>query len=98
MIQAVLRLPPLAAATSQLEGKCIAYKNELLFSRGINFDKLPSWQKRGIGVYWADVEKAGYNPVTKQEVTTVRRKLEVDYELPLGARYAEMVAELLQSP
>ena len=86
------------AATSQLEGKSIAYKNELLFSRGINFDKLPSWQKRGIGVYWADVEKAGYNPVTKQEVTAVRRRLEVDYELPLGARYAEMVVELLQSP
>lgn len=86
------------AATGQLEGKSIAYKNELLFSRGINFDKLPSWQKRGIGVYWADVEKVGYNPVTKQEVTAVRRKLEVNYELPLGARYAEMVAELLQSP
>ena len=86
------------AATGQLEGKSIAYKNELLFSRGINFDKLPSWQKRGIGVYWADVEKVGYNPVTKQEVTAVRRKLEVNYELPLGAQYAEMVAELLQSP
>ena len=86
------------AATSQLEGKSIAYKNELLFSRGINFDKLPSWQKRGIGVYWADVEKVGYNPVTKQEVTALRRRLEVNYELPLGARYAEMVAELLQSP
>ena len=86
------------AATSQLEGKSITYKNELLFSRGINFDKLPSWQKRGIGVYWADAEKAGYNPVTKQEVTAVRRRLNVDYELPLGARYAQMVAELLQSP
>ena len=85
-------------ATSQLEGKSIAYKNELLFSRGINFDKLPSWQKRGIGVYWADVEKVGYNPVTKQDVTAVRRRLNVDYELPLGARYAQMVAELLQSP
>jgi tRNA(His) 5'-end guanylyltransferase len=43
-------------ATAQLEGKSIAYKNELLFSRGINFDKLPAWQKRGIGVFWADVE------------------------------------------
>ena len=81
-----------------MEGKSIAYKNELLFSRGISFDKLPSWQKRGICVYWADVEKVGYNPVTKQEVTAVRRRLEVNYELPLGARYAQMVAELLQSP
>ena len=37
-------------ATAELEGKSVSYKNELLFSRGINFDKLPSWQKRGIGV------------------------------------------------
>ena len=38
------------AATSLLEGKSVSYKNELLFSRGINFDKLPSWQKRGVGI------------------------------------------------
>ena len=44
------------SATAALEGKSIAYKNELLFSRGINFDRLPAWQKRGIGVYWADIE------------------------------------------
>ena len=56
-------------ATEILEGKSVSFKNELLFSRGINFDKLPSWQKRGIGVYWGDVEKTGYNPITKQEVT-----------------------------
>ena len=51
-------------ATEILEGKSVSFKNELLFSRGINFDKLPSWQKRGIGVYWGDVEKTGYNPIT----------------------------------
>ena len=36
-------------ATAMLEGKSVSFKNELLFSKGINFDKLPSWQKRGIG-------------------------------------------------
>lgn len=83
-------------ATSQLEGKSVAYKNELLFTRGINFDKLPSWQKRGLGIYWADVEKMGYNPVTKQEVPTVRRELKVDYDLPLGDPYAQMVVSFLE--
>jgi tRNA(His) guanylyltransferase len=32
-------------------------KHDLLFSNGINFDSLPTWQKRGFGVYCADVEK-----------------------------------------
>lgn len=83
-------------ATAQLDGKSIAYKNELLFSRGINFDKLPAWQKRGIGVFFADVEKIGFNPITKQEVLTTRRELTVEYELPLGQQYGDMVASFLE--
>lgn len=83
-------------ASDMLKGKSIAYKNELLFSRGINFDKLPAWQKRGIGIYWTDAEKAGYNPVTKQEATTLRRELKVNYELPLGEPYAQMVIVFLE--
>jgi len=85
-----------ATATAHLEGKSIAYKNELLFSRGINFDTLPSWQKRGIGVYWVDVEKQGYNPVTKQSVTTTRRELQINDELPLGEEYAKMVSAFVE--
>ncbi len=79
----------------QGSGKSIAFKNELLFSRGINFDTLPSWQKRGVGVYWDDVEKIGFNPITKEEVKTTRRTLKVDYELPLGAEYANYVVAFL---
>ena len=82
-------------ATAQLDGKSIAYKNELLFSRGINFDKLPSWQKRGIGIYWSDIEKIGFNPITKEETKTTRRGLKVDYDLPLGEAYAQMVSAFL---
>ena len=83
-------------ATEQLDGKSIAYKNELLFSRGINFDKLPAWQKRGIGVFFADVEKVGFNPITKKEVLTTRRELAVEYDLPLGQQYGDMVASFLE--
>ena len=84
-------------ANDMLEGKSISFKNELLFSRGVNFDKLPSWQKRGIGVYWADVEKTGFNPITKQEVTAIRRGLEVDYDLPLGEKYAQYITAFLKT-
>ena len=83
-------------ATQMLDGKSIAYKNELLFSRGINFDKLPAWQKRGIGVYWTDVEKIGFNPISKEETKTTRRGLKVDYGLPLGEAYANMVSAFLK--
>lgn len=83
-------------ATAQLDGKSIAYKNELLFSKGINFDTLPAWQKRGIGVFWADVEKVGFNPITKQEVLAIRRELAVEYDLPLGQQYGDMVASFLE--
>ena len=82
-------------ATKMLEGKSVAYKNELLFSRGINFDTLPSWQKRGVGVYWDSVEKVGFNPVKNEEVKTLRRELKVDYELSLGQEYAKYVASFL---
>lgn len=83
------------AATSELEGKSIAYKNEFLFQRGINFDTLPSWQKRGIGVYWSSFEKAGFNPLTGQEEIAVRRGLKVDLELPLREEYANFVEGFL---
>ena len=83
-------------ATEMLEGKSVAFKNELLFSRGINFDKLPSWQKRGIGVFWDDAEKIGYNPKTNQETKTIRKVLSVNYELPLVEEYAKYVASFLQ--
>ena len=83
-------------ATAELEGKSVSYKNELLFSRGIDFDKLPSWQKRGIGVYWADIEKTGFNPITKTEEKAIRRKLQVDMELPLGEAYGKMISLFLE--
>ena len=82
-------------ATEMLEGKSVAFKNELLFSRGINFDKLPSWQKRGIGIYWGDVEKVGFNPVTGTEVLTTRRQLPANYYLPLGEDYAKFIESFL---
>lgn len=84
-------------ATKMLEGKSVAFKNELLFSRGINFDTLPSWQKRGVGVYWDNVEKIGFNPIKNEEVKTTRRELAVNYELPLGKEYAEYVISFLKT-
>lgn len=83
------------AATSALSGKSVAFKNELLFQSGINFDKLPSWQKRGVGLYWEDTEKSGFNPITSQEVKATRRTLSVNYDLPLRNEYSDFIAAFL---
>ncbi|MBR0098078.1 MAG: guanylyltransferase [Synergistaceae bacterium] len=82
-------------ATDMLAGKSVAFKNELLFQNGINFDNLPSWQKRGVGVYWDTYEKQGFNPVTGKTETAERRGLKVDYELPLRAEYSAFIANFL---
>lgn len=84
-----------AEATSAVGGKSIAFKNEMLFERGINYDKLPSWQKRGTGVWRDNIEKTGYNPVKKKEEKAVRRVLRAEYELPYGNEYAEMINQFL---
>ncbi|MDE7284807.1 MAG: hypothetical protein K2N85_14670 [Lachnospiraceae bacterium] len=83
------------AATMELEGKSVAYKNELLFQKGINYNELPSWQKRGIGVYFADVQKERFNQVKNEKVITQRRELFVDYEILLGEDYREFVLRFL---
>ena len=82
-------------ATQALEGKSVAYKNELLFRNGINFDQLPAWQKRGVGVYWDTLEKVGHNPITGENTVTARRGIKIDYELPLREDYASFVGKFL---
>jgi tRNA(His) 5'-end guanylyltransferase len=54
----------------------VAAKNELLFQHGINFNDLPNWQKRGIGLCWETYEEVGANPVTGQSATAARRRIQ----------------------
>ena len=70
-------------------------KNELLISNGINYNNLPSWQKRGVGMYFKTVEKEGFNPKTNQTTTCIRRELYLETELPLGDAYSVFINNLL---
>lgn len=81
------------AATAEIEGKSIADKNELLFSRGTNFNELPQWQRRGIGVVWEDYEKQGLNPTTGETTRAWRRRLATVMELPMKEDYEAFVAQ-----
>ncbi len=85
-----------AEATQTLTRQSVAFKNELLFQNGINYNELPNWQKRGIGIYWETYEKKGFNPVTGKEEIAERRTLKVDDELPLREEYSDFIAELLK--
>jgi tRNA(His) 5'-end guanylyltransferase len=80
------------AATKQLAGLTVADKNELLLRRGVNFNDLPAWQKRGAGLSWEEYPHAGRNPLTGETATATRRRVRVDRELPTGEEYAAVVA------
>ncbi len=84
-----------AEATEILSEKSVAFKNELLYQNGINYDKLPSWQKRGVGVAWETVEKRGFDPVANAEAVASRRVLRVNGELPTKEDYSEYVERLI---
>jgi tRNA(His) guanylyltransferase len=88
-----------AEASKELEKRTAAWKNELLFRHGTNFNDVPNWQKRGVGVYWADYEIDGLNPVTGTPTVAVRRRLKVDLELPMKDAYrAFVLAQLAGQP
>lgn len=83
-------------AAKYIERKNTAEKNELLFSRGINFNDLPNWQKRGVGLYWIKEEKTGYNPKENTEQTAVRNVIKTDYDLPMRDEYSSFIEKILK--
>ena len=78
-------------ADSALQKLSRADKNELLFQNGINFNDVPSWQKRGTGLYWETYEKIGKNPLTNEETLTQRRRIYRDFELPMSEAYQTFI-------
>ncbi|MFN8541372.1 MAG: tRNA(His) guanylyltransferase Thg1 family protein [Thermomicrobiales bacterium] len=83
------------AATKALIGLSVAQKNELLFQRGINFNDLPSWQKRGSGLYWETYQKEARNPKTGEAVLATRRRIAVTTDLPMREAYDAFVEGLV---
>lgn len=82
-------------ATQRLLGMSVADKNELLFQFGVNFNDLPNWQKRGIGLYWEGYEKIGTNPLTGKQAVAVRRRIKKQLDLPMKGSYGGFIRERL---
>lgn len=84
-----------SAASQRLKGASVSDKNELLFSRGINYNDLPLWQKRGVGLYYCEEQRQGYNPKAQETTIFKRHVLQVDLELPIGQDYSTFIRKLL---
>ena len=84
------------AATDTLHQLSVSDKNEFLFQHGLNFNEFPAWQKRGTGLYWEMYEKQGHNPITGETVIAHRRRVKVDFDLPMKDAYGAFIQTILQ--
>ena len=82
-------------ATAALRGLSVSGKNELLFQNGINFNDLPSWQKRGSGLDWEEYERPGENPLTGEREVARRRRIRHELELPVKEDYSAYLRNLI---
>jgi tRNA(His) 5'-end guanylyltransferase len=84
------------AATQQLKGVSVAERNELLFRAGINFNDVPAWQKRGIGVLWEEEEHIGTDPRTGAAIASSRRRAVVKLDLPMKTEFDDLVRGIVE--
>jgi tRNA(His) guanylyltransferase len=82
-------------ATAALKGLSAGSKNELLFQHGVNFNDMPLWQKRGVGLYWEEFERPAENPVTGEKTVARRRRIRRDLELPMKDDYSAFLRRLI---
>lgn len=83
-------------ATEKLDRLSVSDKNELLYQQAkINFNDLPNWQKRGIGLYWESYQKEAISPIGGEKVFAARRRIKVDMELPMKDDYSEFIEDLV---
>lgn len=78
-------------ATQQLVGMKNGQKHDLLMAAQINFNDLPAWQKRGVGIYRVSAVKLGTDPRNEEIVESTRNVLKVDMELPIGEAYGPFI-------
>jgi tRNA(His) guanylyltransferase len=83
-------------ATEVLGGLPVAAKNEFLFSSEINFNDLPNWQKRGVGLYWETYALPARNPMTGDDVLSERKRIRRDLDLPSKEDYARFIVDIVQ--
>src|SRR6185436_19204621 len=71
-----------AEATARFDGAGPDEKRAFLAGRGVDFDALPAWQRRGTGLAWETYEREAVDPRTGAVVTAARRRVAPLAELP----------------
>ncbi|MGP4021929.1 tRNA(His) guanylyltransferase Thg1 family protein [Actinomadura sp. 3N407] len=79
----------------ELDRASTSAKNEMLFARGINFNEVPAWQRRGVALWWETHEKTGHDPIRDVDVTATRRHVHIERDLPMKAPYRDLTRTLL---
>jgi tRNA(His) guanylyltransferase len=79
------------AATQRLKGVSVAERNELLFQNGINFNNVPTWERRGSAVRWVLQDKEGTDPRTGAVTKRHQKVLFTDHELPMKDEYDALI-------
>jgi len=64
-----------ADADRQLAGLSTAEKRLLLRERGIDFEAQDGWKRCGVFLRWENLPHAGQNPITGEDVITLRRRI-----------------------
>ncbi len=82
-------------AAALLQKRSPADMIELLQQYGVTYDALPSWQRRGCGLYWETFEKTGFDPIQGKERIALRRRIKVDEKLPVNEEYAQFIQRFL---
>ncbi|HYF65946.1 MAG TPA: tRNA(His) guanylyltransferase Thg1 family protein [Herpetosiphonaceae bacterium] len=85
-----------AAATARTSAMSVAQKNELLFGYGVNFNDLPAWQRRGVGLHWESYAKPGLDPRTGQPAAATRQRIRRELDLPMKDAYDAFIARRMR--
>lgn len=70
-------------AMKELLGLKSSQIHDLLFERGININEVPTWQRRGVGIYKEEIEIRGYNPFQEEETVSSRKRIISNWDLPI---------------
>ncbi|WP_428265094.1 tRNA(His) guanylyltransferase Thg1 family protein [Haliangium sp.] len=86
-----------ASAAATLAGMSVDDKQALLSAHGVDFDRLPGWQRWGVGLYWEPYEVEVPAPVTGSPVSETRRRLTVVMALPDKDHYRDFVCAVVEA-
>lgn len=81
-------------ASEAIDGAGTAAKNELLYAHGVNYNEVPAWQRRGIGLWWETYQRPGHDPTRGVDVSASRRRIHIERFLPMKADYRTLVERL----